>query len=1250
MALSQLQCLDENHVNPRVHEAKPEFLYCEDQRLALETLLRDGREAFFKHLEDCGLRGFLSDPELETLAGSVEPYDPGSELQTQNGVDSEPPLSLHYWPELSDTSIPQMDLGWPDACAYRGVTRCTVYTQPPLDGHAHIKEIVRKMIAQAQKVIAVVMDVFTDVDIFRDLLDASFKRRVSVYILLERTALPHFLSMCQRANMHVGHLKHLRVRCTEGLTFHTRSSTKVRGRMENRFMFVDGDKAVSGSYSFTWMASRLDKNLVTMMTGQAVDTFDRLFRTLYVTSTSVDLHPVATDPEPEPEPIPQPAVVVPPSAEVARKLYNPKYALLLGSSSPGPSDDQNNPKNASKEENPGEPEAADGKKSRRVKEDAQEAPHIHPGLVDLEKACLISYLPTWPEPDPPSDVIGFINVRDSRKPTQVHLQRSEMFETSQAIRFSSPFAKPKEALPEVAKPRQLSVKPEKKNKHEPMVKNSQQEMKHAAQSVPVNKPELDSLPGAKSGKEETTTNKQSRAGKSTQNSSEIPPNVQPPAVNGCVSPSSTSKNNQTSTTTNPTTSSCAPVPSTSAPSLTTAAPPVPKPRTVQLLIKDGSTSDGLKLQEVSMVKRTTTNTESSEPAAATGMQKSTEQESKTVPELQNHSGKATEAQKDSENTGNAGKAPEHKQTQETKMKEVQPDIASTQEAKTQRLITDAPKEETLVTEEVDAQPQRSTSVDCKLMSRTDSEAADVPNDSCQNLTQTQLSTCAHKFQCIYYTLTTHDIDVLGKAEDLIHTPAVSSDDPHESRDAAFNNTSSKHEQRGNQSLTAAPRTDPGPYTAKHSTSNVSREVVPVSRGGTHTIEKPLHLLLSDTHVAELRSRTPERSVGSPVRTPTPDVFFSRTPTPDSRMYTPDSQPCTPDFRTPTSDLSDGYATPRRNSALSTASDEFYECSDSPFHETTSPSYMSHSSHAAAFAAGDGNSVKGERSSEPAGKSDSFSLAEKMKVWDGKDATKKVNGRQEGDGGKKVMETRTQKRAADCLKQQQDLTNKKLQPEAPKNKREPNQMEAKRVVDAGVRAGDVTSDGADPKQVSTTEHKTKTVSSKGEKPDKETAVDRVTSGPGGGKRSRPRSTTDTEKNPLRLPRGRQQDNRGLSLSRQNRSRSLADKSSSPHRPPPVRPSPPGVRGAVGSSALQKWSEVSDRIQSLFSGRPSATGTSPQLKAPQNQTTSAQEEDKSPFNFSIARLYSLTSQDKMSKLPAQSKKGHASSPAQGHMSTS
>ncbi|XP_029945835.1 protein FAM83G isoform X2 [Salarias fasciatus] len=460
MALSQIQCLDDNNVNPRTHESKPEFFYCEDQRLALETLLRDGRETFFKYLEARGVRGFLSDLELEALSAAMEPYDPGKDLFPEN-VEGEPtPLSQHYWPDLSDTSIPEMDLGWPDSEGYRGVTRTTVYTQPPLDGQAHIKEVVRKMIAQAQRVIGVVMDIFTDVDIFRDLIDIGFKKRVSVYILLERTNLPHFLSMCRRANMHSGHLKHLRVRCTEGAEFHTRSCTKVRGRMGHRFMFVDGDKAVSGSYSFTWMSSRLDRNLITVTTGQAVEGFDRLFRYLYANSSSVDLRQVVMEPEPEPEVLPQPVTVVLPSAAVARKMYNPKYALVAASNpSPTTSVGHESPKEPETPENP--------KKKRRVKASEEDALPLHPGLVNLEKAYLIPYLPTWPEPDPPSDVIGFINIRDANKPAQVHLQRSEMFETSQAIRFSSPFSKPAEALPEVCKPRQLTVTAEEMNKPQP---------------------------------------------------------------------------------------------------------------------------------------------------------------------------------------------------------------------------------------------------------------------------------------------------------------------------------------------------------------------------------------------------------------------------------------------------------------------------------------------------------------------------------------------------------------------------------------------------------------------------------------------------------------------------------------------------------------------------------------------------------------------------------------------------------------
>ncbi|KAM3863911.1 protein FAM83G [Diretmus argenteus] len=623
MALSQLQCLDENHVNPRILESKPEFLYCEEQRLALEALLRDGREAFVKFLEARGLRGFLSDPEQETLTGEVEPYDPGSDLCLVDGDDDEPPLSLQYWPDLSDTSVPQMDLGWPDCAAYRGVTRTNVYAQPPLDGRVHIKEIVRKTIAQAQKVIAVVMDVFTDVDIFRDLLDAGFKRRVSVYILLERTALPHFLSMCQRANMHAGHLKNLRVRCAGGVEFYSRSCSRVQGRLGHRFMFIDGDKAVSGSYSFTWMSSRLDKHLITVVTGQAVDAFDSLFRNLYMTSSTVDLRQIATDTQPEPEPLPQPAAVALPSADLARKLYSPKYALVaVGNASLSPT---SSPKDSTSQ-NPELPETKKGRRSKAIKEAAKEAPPLHPGLANLEKAYLIPYLPTWPEPDPPSDVIGFINIRDANRPTQVHLQRSERFETSQAIRFSSPFSRPEETLPEVAQPRQFTAQCGETRKVQPTPGNTkpetsdikpEQKAQTSGPNTPTPEPKLiytSTHTSASEPETETLRNEGNTPALNTEHN--LSPNTptshdatpqQSSATAATVNPTHTvtthtPKPEPLPVSTSPppentpiTTAPTALLPTTSTPSPST--PPVPKPRTVQLVIKSSGSSDGLDLPE-----------------------------------------------------------------------------------------------------------------------------------------------------------------------------------------------------------------------------------------------------------------------------------------------------------------------------------------------------------------------------------------------------------------------------------------------------------------------------------------------------------------------------------------------------------------------------------------------------------------------------------------------------------------------------
>uniref|UniRef100_A0A8C2A0E5 Family with sequence similarity 83 member G n=1 Tax=Cyprinus carpio TaxID=7962 RepID=A0A8C2A0E5_CYPCA len=419
MALSQVQCLDDNHIHLRTNESKPEFFYSEQQRLALETLIHDGQDAYEDYIQTNNIRSFLSDLELESILNTLEVYCPGSPdfdaelLGESDGED----VSLQYWPDRSDLSIPLLDIGWPDRASYRGITRV---------------QVVRKMISQAQTVIAIVMDLFTDIDIFKDLLDASYKRKVSVYIMLETTGVKHFLRMCEKAETDF-------LRSIRGAEFFSRSSKRVCGSQSQKFMFIDGYKAVSGSYSFTWSASRLDRNLITVLTGQAVDTFDSLFQDMYVMSNGVCLSKINLSSEPEPDFLPQAVPTLLPSATTALKLINPKYTLVSNCAftTNGPVSDQTGAKNNTS--------MNQTEVIKQIK-DTPVVPPVHPGLLNLEKANMINYLPTWPNPDPPSDVIGFINIRDSSKPLQAHLMRSELFEVSQAIRFKDPLHEPKESL------------------------------------------------------------------------------------------------------------------------------------------------------------------------------------------------------------------------------------------------------------------------------------------------------------------------------------------------------------------------------------------------------------------------------------------------------------------------------------------------------------------------------------------------------------------------------------------------------------------------------------------------------------------------------------------------------------------------------------------------------------------------------------------------------------------------------------
>ncbi|KAL7861264.1 hypothetical protein AOLI_G00176130 [Acnodon oligacanthus] len=362
MAESQLICLDDEHVNAKIPESKPEFYYSEEQRAALESLLRDGDGAFKMRLREDNIKDFLSAREVRWIRDTFREYEGAG----GGGGDSEPCGShsprnpsadsgVHstYWPTMSDTEVPPLDIGWPSSGFYRGVTRVSVYSHPPKENSPHIKEVVRRLIQDSTKVVAVVMDLLTDLLILQDLLDAASKRGVAVYLLLEEQGLPHFLDMCSRLQISAQHLRNLRVRTVRGSGL-ALSMGRLPGALCSKYMLVDGEKVLFGSYSFTWTSSRVNRNTVTVMSGQVVDYFDNDFRELYAVSDKVDLYyefHITKPPMPAPG-IKAPAAPSQPALPVsssrfqvslgdskqvnlkvpAHKYHNPKYALVVGNS------------------------------------------------------------------------------------------------------------------------------------------------------------------------------------------------------------------------------------------------------------------------------------------------------------------------------------------------------------------------------------------------------------------------------------------------------------------------------------------------------------------------------------------------------------------------------------------------------------------------------------------------------------------------------------------------------------------------------------------------------------------------------------------------------------------------------------------------------------------------------------------------------------------------------------------------------
>ncbi|XP_043098062.1 protein FAM83C [Puntigrus tetrazona] len=289
-ALGKLANRLEEVKNPWRQGSTLEFSHNETARLATDALLEHGEKEYKKVLHDEREVNFLSSLEIRYIAENVAKS--GVEDSGTNGVDLEEGDTVSeltsgtYFPMMSDEEPPLLELGWPESSSRFGPTEAQIHFQR--DKSQNVKDLIRSLISKAKKVIAVVMDIFTDVDLFCDLMEASNKRRVPVYILLDEKNLSYFLNMCSELDIQNSHLSNMRIRSVCGDTYCTKSGKKFTGQVQEKFMIIDCEEVIAGSYSFTWLSGMVHSNMLMHFSGHVTDCFDREFRCMYADSQIID--------------------------------------------------------------------------------------------------------------------------------------------------------------------------------------------------------------------------------------------------------------------------------------------------------------------------------------------------------------------------------------------------------------------------------------------------------------------------------------------------------------------------------------------------------------------------------------------------------------------------------------------------------------------------------------------------------------------------------------------------------------------------------------------------------------------------------------------------------------------------------------------------------------------------------------------------------------------------------------------------
>ncbi|XP_026795330.3 protein FAM83B [Pangasianodon hypophthalmus] len=257
--------------------------YKEAYRLAIDCLVSGGKQIYQEFIQAEKIASFLSEDEIDFITQNTEQLPVSEDIEEVESPRDEEASTGTYWPTHSDAAPPDLDLGWPEVMHNRLQTNIDLLYHPPRLNSPTIKEVLRKNIQEARQVIAIAMDVFTDVDIFKEVVDASI-RGVPVYILLDHIHFKGFLTMTANLDIQIQRLRNMRVRTVQGQEYVCKSGAKFRGGMGQKFLLVDCQTVFFGSYSLMWSCEKIHLNMVQVITGGLVESYDEEFRTLYARS------------------------------------------------------------------------------------------------------------------------------------------------------------------------------------------------------------------------------------------------------------------------------------------------------------------------------------------------------------------------------------------------------------------------------------------------------------------------------------------------------------------------------------------------------------------------------------------------------------------------------------------------------------------------------------------------------------------------------------------------------------------------------------------------------------------------------------------------------------------------------------------------------------------------------------------------------------------------------------------------------